>query len=207
MVSRLSHDQAGVATQCPVNVALIRGRPFTVLQGYFISEFTDHISSIDPHIQFTVKEGVQLPFLDTLVILKDDGTLKVKVYSKDTDMDQYLNWDAYQQLEYKRSVIRTLPRRADRLVSDPLDRDEEIKYVKPALTEDKWIQTIGPHLSRQMLTQLQLPPQFGVHAPAVCIPHIPEVSDRLQRVFKSYGISSYHKPFNTLHTQLVNPRT
>ena len=39
-----------------------------------------------------------------------------------------------------------------------------------------------------------------------CIPYISELSDQLQRVFRSHGIPSYHKHFNTLRFLLVNPK-
>ena len=53
---------------------------FTILHKYAIQEFTEHINSRREHIKFTIKakQDGQLPFLDTLVILNDDGTLKTK---------------------------------------------------------------------------------------------------------------------------------
>ena len=49
---------------------------FTILHQYHIEEFTDHLNSLGEHINFTIeveKEG-ELPFLDTCVMKKDDGT-------------------------------------------------------------------------------------------------------------------------------------
>ena len=40
----------------------------------------------------------------------------------------------------------------------------------------------------------------------VCIPTISELSEQLQRVFKSHGVASYHKPFNTIKSLLVRPK-
>ena len=49
---------------------------------YSIQEFTEHINSQSKHIKFTIEaeQNGQLPFLDTLVILNDYGTLKTKIY-------------------------------------------------------------------------------------------------------------------------------
>ena len=60
---------------------------FTILHEYAIQEFTDHLNSQSQHIKFTIKQeqGGQLPFLDTLLILNDDGTLKTKIYCKPTN--------------------------------------------------------------------------------------------------------------------------
>ena len=105
---------------------------FTVLHMNLIEEFTNHINSLDPNIKFKLKEEQdgQLPFLDTCVIVNDDGTLRIMIYSKPTHTDQYLVWDSNHHLENKRSVVRTLLRRAETVVSDP--SDEEVKYVKKA---------------------------------------------------------------------------
>ena len=51
---------------------------FMVLHEYAIQDFTNHINCHSEHIQFTfeAEQGGQLPFLDTLVIVNDDGMLK-----------------------------------------------------------------------------------------------------------------------------------
>ena len=59
---------------------------FMILHEYAIQEFTEHINSQSEHIKFTIEaeQDGQLPFLDTLVILNDDSTLKTKIYRKPT---------------------------------------------------------------------------------------------------------------------------
>ena len=47
---------------------------------------TDHINTIDPtgNIKFTYeeKEDKQIPFLDTLLVRREDGSMKLLVYRK-----------------------------------------------------------------------------------------------------------------------------
>ena len=116
---------------------------FTILHQYAIEEFTNHINPLDPHIKFTIEEEQdgQLPFLDSCycIIVNRDGCLKAKI-CKPTHTDQYLNWDSNHHLEYKRSVVCTLLRRAETVVSESSDR-EEVKHVKKTLTANgykKW---------------------------------------------------------------------
>ena len=63
--------------------------------------FQQHISSVDPAIQFTVensKEDGAIPFLDTIVIPENDDKLSINVYRKPTHTDQYLQWDSHHHL-------------------------------------------------------------------------------------------------------------
>ena len=97
---------------------------------------------LDPKIKFTIEEEQDgcLPFLDTCVIVNDDGTLRTMIYCKPTHTDQYLNWDSNHQLEHKIAVMRTLLTRAETVFSDPSD-PEEVRHVKKALSTNgykKW---------------------------------------------------------------------
>ena len=101
-----------------------------------IEEFTNHINSLNPSIMFMIEEEQdgRLPFLDICIIVNDSDTLRTMIYRKPTHTDQYLNWDSNHHLHHKRSVVRTLLRRAETVVSDPSDREEEVRHVKKALT-------------------------------------------------------------------------
>ena len=49
-------------------------------------EFTDHLHSLDPDIQFTTeREDRALAFLDTNTVRKPDSSLKITIYQTSTE--------------------------------------------------------------------------------------------------------------------------
>ena len=113
---------------------------FTILHQYATKGFNNHVNFLDPHIKFTIEkeQDGQLPFLDTCVLVTEDGSLKTKFYHKPTNTDHYLNWVSIHHLEHKRSLVHTLLRRAETVVSQPSDR-EEVKHVKTALAANGYM--------------------------------------------------------------------
>ena len=73
---------------------------------------TQHLNMIDPtgSIKFTYEEESdrKIPLLDTLIVRKEDGSVKLLVYRKKTHTDQYLNFQSQHPLHQKLGVIRTL---------------------------------------------------------------------------------------------------
>ena len=60
--------------------------------------------------------------------------LKTKIYCKPIHTDQYSNWGSNHHMEHKRSVVHTLLCRAETVVSESEDVEEEVKHVKKVLT-------------------------------------------------------------------------
>ncbi|XP_019627820.1 PREDICTED: uncharacterized protein LOC109472449 [Branchiostoma belcheri] len=102
-------------------------------------DLTDHLNNIDPtgSIQFTHEEEKDntLPFLDTLLVRKGDGTVKLLVYRKSTHTDQYLNFKSHHPLHQKLGVIRTLMDRCNSVVTEEEDKERETQHIRRASSD------------------------------------------------------------------------
>ena len=103
--------------------------------------FLDHINSIDPAIQFTVKgkqDNGAIPFLNTLVTPQTDHSLSITGYHKLTHIDQYLQWDSNHNLSAKYSVIDTLTHWAKTVCTTQELLNEELEHLREALERCKY---------------------------------------------------------------------
>ena len=180
---------------------------FVVIEKDNITQFTDHINGQDTNIKFTREEPVegQLAFLDTLVVVEDDGRIRTKVYRKPTHTDQYLAFDSNHHLQHKRSVVRSLVGRAERIVSNEEDRTSEIKYVHNVLRDNgyrNWM--LKPFKPRNPRSNTTTTRTLGGRS--FPIPYIQGVAEDLHKIYKQHGINTYYKPFNTIKQQLVHPK-
>ncbi|XP_053389112.1 uncharacterized protein LOC123531409 [Mercenaria mercenaria] len=171
----------------------------TKIHEYDIDQFTEHLNSIDPHIKFTSEqeEDGKIPFLDTCI------HVRVTVYRKPTHTDQYLNFNSNHHLEHKRSVVRTLLHRANTLVTNESDKKKEIEHVKTALRANgypEWIFQLHNKKSQQDKTQNSATKERRVN---VGMPYIRGTSEVLARVFKNHGVNMFHKPYNSIRSQVT----
>ncbi|XP_072043191.1 uncharacterized protein [Amphiura filiformis] len=177
-------------------------------------KLTDHLNTTDQsgNIKFTYeeeKEG-QIPFLDTLLIRKQDGTVKLLVYRKKTHTDQYLSFKSQHPLHQKLGVIRTLMDRKDKIVTEEDDKKDEEQRIRKALAVCEYPKWAMDKVKQQMKDKTTAKPQKKTtETPIkgmVVIPYVEGTSEKLQRVFRKHGFTTAMKPTNTLKSVLVHPK-
>ncbi|XP_072046538.1 uncharacterized protein [Amphiura filiformis] len=164
-------------------------------------------------IKFTYEEEIDgsIPFLDTQITRKPDGTTKLSIYRKPTHTNQYLQFQSHHPLHQKLGVVRTLLDRKDAIVTEEADKEEEEKKINEALTQcgyPSWAidkvkeQTQKPKTSKNRETKDTKDKTKG----SVVVPYVEGLSERMSRVFKKHGFSTAMKPHSTLRNMLVHPK-
>ena len=114
---------------------------FVILETEHKDKFFNHINAIEEKIQFTAettKADGSIPFLDTLVTPKCDGSLSTSVYRKPTHTNQYLQWDSHHAISNKYSVINSLLHRARDICSNQDQLEEEQTHIDRVLSACKY---------------------------------------------------------------------
>jgi hypothetical protein len=181
---------------------------FVVIHDYEVDCFTAHINNQDKNMKFTSEspEDNKLAFLDILVHLTDDGSLKTTVYRKPTHTDQYLSFSSNHHLSHKKSVVRSLLHRADAIITTPSDKEDEVKHVHKALRSNNYPAWALEIPDPKPKPATQQPPGVRTFRPIAVIPYVQDLSEKLQRIYKKYGIQTIHKPRNTIRDHLVHPK-
>ena len=187
-----------------------------VIKHDVVDKLTDHLNQVDDtnSIKFTYEQeqNGQIPFLDTLIVRREDGTIKLLVYRKPTHTDQYLNFRSHHPLHHKLGVIRTLLDRKDNIVTQDDDKEQEETRIKDALEGCGYPKWTFDKIKKQMSTpkpKKVKPKKKGDASRSlgmVVIPYVEGLSERFSRVLKSYNISTAMKPHCTLRNILVHPK-
>ena len=163
-----------------------------------------------PSSRFIVKS---IPFLDTLVVRKDDGSVKLLVYRKTTHTDQYLNFQSHHPLHHKLGVIRTLLNRCNSIVSEEEDRKQEETHVKEALQKCGYPKWTMKKVKQQMdckdekrTQQRKSREDKDRYRGLVVLPYVKGLSESVDRVMRKHRISTAMRPHQTIRSMLVHPK-
>ncbi|XP_072051693.1 uncharacterized protein [Amphiura filiformis] len=183
-----------------------------------VEDLTNHLNQIDPtkSIKFTYdqEEQGQIPFLDTLIVRKEDGSVKLLVYREKSHTDQYLNFTSHHPLHQKLGVVRTLLDRKDKIVTEEKDREQEENKIKTALNNcgypDWTIEKVKDQMEKKPTNKKPTKKHNNTDTPKkrnlAVIPYVQGLSERIQRIYKKYDITTAMKPHTTLRRLLVHPK-
>ena len=152
-----------------------------------------------------------MAFLDTLSVVNSDGTIRTRIFRKETHTDQYLNFGSNHPLEHKRGVLRTLTHRAESVVSDPQERSKELEHISNVLSVNgypEWLLVEGKTEKKERSEEGQGKTSSSDkrRKRPIVIPYVKGASEQMRRVLGGYGIPTYFKPTNTLRQLLVRPK-
>ncbi|BHF75361.1 hypothetical protein SprV_0501845700 [Sparganum proliferum] len=216
MGSPLSSLIAEAVLQRPAALAFDHYRPrlwvryvddtFVIINRDRIGEFTQHLNSIFPDIQFTMEEekDCQLPFLDVLVQRKEDGGLKTTVYRKATNTSRILSFLSNHPLSHKRSCVKTLYRRVETHCTEPADKKAEAQFLRRLFAMNGYPGNFVEKCRRE--TRGRKPK--GQPKPKCwrAVPYIAGLSEEFARLVSEFGIGVAHRPEATIRRQLMQPK-
>ena len=169
-----------------------------------VLDLKEHLDLADESgsIKFTHELEVDssIPFLDTRITKKPDGSVKLKVYRKKTHTGQYLNFNSHHPLHQKLGVIRTLMDRAHSIVSEEEDLISEENHIRSSLKEcgyPNWAFRKPKPRPHQEETKKQK---------MVTIPYVKGTSEALQRIFRKYDVKTALKPVSKIRNFVVHPK-
>jgi len=93
-----------------------------------------------------------MPFLDTLIVRKADGRVKLLIYRKKTHADQYLHFSSHHPLQHKLSMVRTLLDGSSHIVTEVEDPEQEEQHIHTALARCGYPDWSINQVKSQMLT-------------------------------------------------------
>ena len=175
----------------------------TALPQNQVQYFYEHLNSIESTIQFTIEmESTDiLPFLDTRITHRSDGSPLTMVLRKSTHTDRYLVFKSHHPLAHKVAVARTLLNRAERICTDLSDTEKEKEYVAKALQNNGY--SSGLVLKHWTPTSQPPPPERDTPTATVTLPYIRHLSETIQKILAPLRIWTCFRSHCTLRQTLV----
>ena len=107
-------------------------------------------------------------------------------------------------------MVRTLLNRAENLVTQQEDKNKETSHIKKVLRTNgykPWMFKIPKKKNKdEPENNKREHGENKTKKHPVGLPYTKGLSEELQRIFKSLGVPTYHKPSSTLRQMLVHPK-
>ena len=161
----------------------------SAVSGTEAERLLSHLNSVEPSILFTLEreKDIHLPFLDLIVSRGVRENLETKVYRKLTHTDKYLAFDSHHPICHKKSVAKTLLRRADCLPSSLDSKAEERKYVSNVLKANGYTKTFLRNCQKPVTTS-STPDEREPATGFAVIPYIQGVTEPIKRILNSHNV-------------------
>ena len=186
---------------------------FVILETKHKEEFFHHINSLDNNIKFTAENtraDGSIPFLDTLITPKSDGSLQTKVYRKPTHTNQYLKWDSHHAMSNKYSVIRSLLHRAKDICSSQELLEEEQKQIQEVLSICKYPTWAINRMKTKTSSPRNINNNKQDNRPTcksyITVLYNEGLSETFKNTCKRYGLEVHFKSGKTIKDELVAPK-
>ena len=142
----------------------------------------------------------KIAFLDALVHVLEDGSVKITIYRKATHTDQYLDFRSNHHIKQKTGIISTFEHRIKELVTTDEDKKIELTHVKKALKRcghPNW------SLNRKKKNKQDKGEKVERRGKVV-LPYVKKVSENIAKILKRHDIEAIHKPSATLKNLLCS---
>ena len=140
-----------------------------------------------------------------MVSRMDDGSVKTTVHRKATHTDSYLNFDSHHSAQHKESVVRSLVRREEQLITNDSDRVVEADHVNRVLRANNYPKRFIQATRRKVRNREARPRDQRDDKPLVVIPYVKGVTEKVTRALKPYARVAA-KPDRNLRGILVKPK-
>ena len=137
--------------------------------------------------------------------VKTDGTLSTAVYRKPTHTDHYLQFSSHHPLIHKLGVIRTLQYRADTVVSNDELVVKEKDHIKDSLNTCGYPNWAFVKATNKGSKQHHKNHSGQATRARATIPYISGISERVEKHFNNFGITTSFKP-GKYFTQQISSR-
>ena len=142
----------------------------------------------------------KLPMFDTLTTRRTDGSLEFSVYRKPPHTDQYLPFQSHQPMEHKMGVIRTLTHRADTIISDPQDKEQEMKHLKKVLSVAEYSKRAWQAPGRKKIRPHPRNTDSDGVKCYMILPYIGGMTEPISRLIRKTGVAAHAKPHTTVRS-------